>query len=522
MKVAVESVGSFQRKLSITFPANKVKSELDTAFKRMARRARLPGFRPGKVPRKVIEARFGADIRNDVANDLIQRGYRDAVASESLEPVGQPNLDETGEVGASKDFSFTVVVDVRPSVELTKATGVDVVYPKVEVAEEEIDAAVARKLEGEANAVEVDDRPVESGDMVMAEIEVKDGDEVVHTAPGSMVRTDSDPYYTGMEDFLVGMAKGDSKEGTVSFGADCRTEELAGRELSVTAKVLSILANQVPELTDELAEKLGYEGGALGMREALKAPIQAQREELARNQARANLLEVLIAENPFDVPDGMIDTSLQMLMQELRLQQAYLGRDPRSLSFSDAQIADLRLRAAFAAKAGLILEAVSEKEGITITDEDIEKKYQDLADERGQSLEAVRGYFGKPEQLEELKDRMLEEKTLDWLLERANLVDPPAAQEAEAAPAADEEPAPKKAAPKKAAPKAEAAPEPAAEEPAADVDLSFLKGAVGKVKEALETGDHDAHLQAILEAEENGKARKGALAAIKKRIETVG
>lgn len=520
MKVAVESVGSFQRKLSITFPATKVKSELDTAFKRMSRRARLPGFRPGKVPRKVLEARFGADIKADVANDLIQRGYRDACQAESLEPVGQPNLDETGDVNASSDFSFIVVVDVKPSVELTKTTGVDVVYPKVEIPDAEIDAQVARKLEGEATAVEVDDRAVQAGDMVMTEIEVKDGDDVVHSAPGSIVRTDADPYYSGMESFLLGLEKGGDKEGTVSFADTCRTEELAGRELTVSAKVLSIMANQVPELSDELAEKLGYEGGATGMREALKAGIATQREELARNQARANLLEVLIAENPFDVPEGMVDSSLQMLMQELRLQQAYLGRDPRSLSFSDAQIADLRMRAAFASKAGIILETVSNNESITITDEDIEQKYQDLADERGQSVEAVRGYFGKPDQLEELKARMLEEKTLDWLLERANLVEPSEAPAVEAAPV-EEKAAPAKKAKKAKAPEKEEAP--AAEAaPAGDADLSFLKGAVGKVKEALESGAHDADLAAALEAETNGKARKGALAAINKRIADLG
>lgn len=505
MKVAVESIGSFQRKLSITFPANKVKNELDTAFKRMGRRARLPGFRPGKVPRKVLEARFGPDIKADVANNLIQRGYRDAVQAESLEPVGQPNLDEAGEVTAKSDFVFTVTVDVKPTVELTKVKGVDVVYPKVEIADEEIEAQVARKLEGEARLVEVTGRGVERGDMVMVEFEAKDGDDVVSSAPGTMIRTEADPYYAGLEDFLVGVETGADKSGKVTFADNARTEEIAGKELDVTVKVLSIQANEVPELDDELAEKLGYEGGATGMREALKANISKQREEMARNQARANLLEVLIAENSFDVPDGMVDTSLKMLMDELRLQQAYLGRDPRSLSFSDAQIADLRMRAAFAAKAGIILEQVSNDESIEITEADIEQKMQDLADERGQTIEAVRGYFGQPDQKEELKARMLEEKTLDWLLERANFVDAKPAAEAPAAEEAVEV----------------AADEPAAEEPAAEaaeLDLSFLKGAVGKVKEALETGAYDANLAAVLEAEKGGKARKGAIAAIEKRI----
>ncbi|MCB9677341.1 MAG: trigger factor [Alphaproteobacteria bacterium] len=517
MKVAVESIGSFQRKIQITFPADRVASELDSAFKTLGRRVRLPGFRPGKAPRKVLEARYGGDIRSDVANNLIQSGYRKAIEGEKLEPVGQPTLDDTGELKHNAEFSFTVLVDVKPSVSLTKVKGVDVVYPVATISDEEVEANVRARLEGQARLVEVTDRGVEKGDMVLVELEVKDGKEVVANEPGTMIRTEADPYYPGIEDFLVGTKAGKSKKGKVTFGADARTEAVAGKELSVNAKVLSIQANEVPALDDALAEELGYEGGAGGMRNAIRGDLQTQRENLARNQARANLLEALIAANPFDVPAGMVDTSLKMLMDELRLQQAYMGRDPRSLSFSDAQIADLRIRAEFASKAGLILEKVSETEKIEITDKDLDAKYAELASERGQSVEAVKGYFVKDEAVEELKARMLEEKTLDWLLERANLVDEGA----------------KKAAPKKAAKKDEPKAEAAAEEkpkakakgkakkdeaPAAGADLSVLDGAVGKVKEAIESGAHDADLAELLAAEQNGKARKGALAAIEKRI----
>jgi len=524
MKVAVESIGSFQRKIQITVPASKVKNELDTAFKQLGRKVRLPGFRPGKAPRRVLEARYGTDIRSDVANNLVQSGYRDAIAGEKLEPVGQPTLDNPGEISGSVDFEFTVIVDVKPTVELTKVKGVDVVYPPVEVTDDEIAATVRAKLEGQARLVEVTDRGVEKGDMVLVELTVKDGKEVVCSEPGTMIRTEADPYYPGIEDFLVGTKAGKSKKGKVQFGEDARTEVVSGRELSVTAKVLSIQANEVPDLDDALAEELGYEGGAEGMRSAIRAQISQQRESLSRNQARANLLESLIAANPFDVPGGMVDTSLKMLMDELRLQQAYMGRDPRSLSFSDAQVADLRIRAEFASKAGLILEKVAETESIEITDADLDAKYIELAEERGQSVEAVKGYFVKDGAVEELKARMIEEKTLDWLLERATIVEAPKVE----AKAAEPEAKPKKAAKKKAAPKKEAAAKKEAapkkkaaakDEPAADgADLSLLKGSVGKVKEALATGDHDAHLAEILAAEQAGKARKGALAAIEKRI----
>ncbi|HHO50732.1 MAG TPA: trigger factor, partial [Deltaproteobacteria bacterium] len=435
MKVDVTSVGSFQRKLTVVVPATQVRQQLDRAYKTLARQVNMPGFRQGKAPRRVLEARYGERVEADVAQDLIQTSWIDIMNKEALQPVSQPSVAESGEVGDSEGFKFTITVDVRPEIELQTWTGLDVPYPKVEISEEAVDAAVKARLEGHARLEEVTDRPCAQGDMALVELHLFDGEEEVATEQGTMIRTEGDPYYPGLEGLLIGTETGGTLEGEVTIGEDSRVEAVAGRTLRVNATLLSLQSYGVPELTDELAEELGYEGGAEGMRVALRQQMLDTREESARNQARANLLEVLINANRFDVPDGMIDQSLNMLMDELRLQQAYQsGRDPKSISFTNAQVADLRMRAAFAAKASLILEWVSRKEKIEVEESDLESRYQELADTRGQTVEAVRGWFQKESAVEELKERILEEKTLDWLLEQANLIDPPTpAEPAEAA-----------------------------------------------------------------------------------------
>jgi FKBP-type peptidyl-prolyl cis-trans isomerase (trigger factor) len=314
----------------------------------------------------------------------------------------------------------------------------------------------------------------------------------------------------------------------VSFGADARTEAVAGQTLDVSVKVVSIQANEVPALDDAIAVELGFEGGAKALRADVESTIRKQREELTRNQARANLLQALINVNPFDVPGGMVEQQLKVLLDELRMQQAYRGVDPRKVTFSPEQVADLRMRSEFAVKGGLILEYVSRVEKVDVSDADLEAKYQELADERGQSIEAIRGYFVKEDAVDELKARLLEEKTLDWLLEKAKLVDTdPNAGAAQAKPAkkaaAPKAAAPKAAAKKAAAPKKAAAKKaaPAAEAPAVDHE-ALLAGAVGAIKSALATGAHDAHLAALHAAELAGKARKGALAAIEARLNAQG
>jgi len=325
-----------------------------------------------------------------------------------------------------------------------------------------------------------------------------------------MVKTDGDFYYPGLGAWLIGAKLGKKKSGSVTYGDNAQNEVVAGKKLKTSAKVLSIQSNQIPELTDELAAEIGFEGGVDVMRADLRTELESSRDQMVRNQARANLLQELIKANEFDVPRGMVEQQLKVLVNELRMQQAYRGIDPKTVNFNDQQIADLSMRSEFAVKGGLILEYVSKTEDINVTDEEIEAKYQEMADERGQSVEAIRGYFMKENSVEDLRGRLLEEKTLDWLLENAKLVDAPTEPEAEAAPK-------KKAAAKKKAPAKTKAKK--SKEASSDLDVSVLSGTVAAVKKALGTGDFDSSLKDLLAAEESGKARKGVLTAIQSRMD---
>ncbi len=419
----MRSVGSFQKKLQVSVPADRVRKELEAAYRDLGAKVKLPGFRPGKAPRKVLELRFGPRIQNDVASNLIQAAWTDVLAGQSFIPVGRPTVDSQGDLAADLPFEFSITVDVKPDISLNAYKGLEVGWPSVEIGDAQLDEAVRSRLEGEARLVEVTDRGVQRGDMALVALEAKDGDEVVASELGTMIRTEADPYYPGVDALLEGLAIGESKTETITFPADARTEAVAGRTLTVDVTVQGIQAREIPELTDALAEELGYEGGATGMREALRAEASKGREEAARNQARANVLQALIDTNPFDVPDGMVQDQLKALVEELRLQAAYRGQDPRTVTFNQAQIADLTVRSQFAVKGGLILEYVAKQENLEITDADLELKYQQMADERGQAVETIKGYFQRDDGVEELRSRLLEEKTLDWLLENSKIVE---------------------------------------------------------------------------------------------------
>lgn len=468
MNIEVLSENAYARKVSVTVPATTVRAALEKAYQTVGRKARLPGFREGKVPRNVLEARFGASIAEDVAGELIQESWTRAMADHGLEPVGRPSVTDQGRVAASADFSFTIAVDVKPAIVASTYTGLSVYWPKSETTEDEVTAELERRRRSQTRLTAVTDRPVAEGDVVQVELTVKDGDNVVLTEPGTLIRTRNESWFAGIESFLFGLSVDESKTGDVAFTGQARHESLKGKTLSVTAKVLGIQAMQAPELTDDLAKELGHDTVAALTADA-RASLDKGRADQARNQARANLLEALIAANPFEVPASMVEQNLNMLVEELKLQQAYAGVDPRTVRFTQAQMADLRTRAAFAAKGGLLLESVWKTEGLTATDADIEAKLAEIAAERNQTVDAIRGWIEKDGGIEDLRQRLLEEQTLDWLLAKAVVSHEAPAAAGEAAPAAEPEAEAKPA--KKAKSKKAAAEEaPAAVEAAPEAD----------------------------------------------------
>lgn len=438
MNIEVSSENAFARKVNVTIPAERVSSELDKAYREVAKRARLAGFRRGKAPRNVLEAEYGPRVRSDVASFLIQEAYEKALNVHELEPVSRPSVVEQGDLKPRSAFSFSIAVEVRPSVVATAYKGLSVFWPKSEVTEEEVDAAMENRRLRQRRLASITDRAVVAGDRVQVQLTVTDGDTELLTEPGTMVNTAREIWLKGLEQVLIGLPLEGEFSGSVTFADDARNEVVAGRELQVALKVLSIQADVVPDLDDELAKELGHDDVA-AMRAAVREELNKGRDNNSLNLARANLLQALIQANPFEVPRGMVEENLKLLTDELRLQEAYRGRDPRTVTFSESQLADLRERSAFAAKGALLLESVSKIEALAVTDEQIEAKYIEMAEERGQTVEAIKGYFVKDGMVEDLRQRMLEELTLDWLLAQAAVShEVPAAVAEEAAPAADE------------------------------------------------------------------------------------
>lgn len=414
----VEEVSTSRQKLHFTVPASEVNSALDDAYADLKKNARLPGYRKGKVPRWVLEKRYSRSIQADVAQKLMDGAYGD-IDHETLKIVSRPQVEDMGAVASKSDFAFTLGVDVQPTVEVKDYIGMDIVYPQVEISDEDVQSRISSLLSSKRKVQEIEDAEIGDGDYALVALTLKDGDDEVVDEPGTMIHIGEHKFYTGVEEHLMGLKKGDKKNFEVSITDASAFEHLRGNTYQASVEVQQVQRYVTPELTDELSVEFGYES-AENMKEKLQTEMFESKDLNFKNQARIEILQKLVGGHQFDVPEGMIETQLRALMEELAMQRMYAGEDPRKIKFSEAQLADLRTRAAFAAKAACLLASISKKEGLEVNEDDINAKLQEMADMRGQTIEAIKSYIEAEDANETLRERVQEEKTLNWLLEKSN------------------------------------------------------------------------------------------------------
>ena len=448
MQYEVESkqLTTIRRRMEFSVPGSAVKAELKMEYDKLRRTVRLRGFRPGKVPVSVIKKRFGGQVRADVAERVVNQVWREVVSD--VEVAGQPQLVDQGDLSGGQQFSFAIEVDVRPEVELGEYKGLNIEYVRRDVDEASVDQMVGVKLASLRRIQEVEEeRAVLAGDFVLTALKLVDGEEDVIEEPGTLINTGAERFYPGIEGLLVGLKKGEEKTEEVTIADTTVLDQIKGRTLTATVKVEAIQAYVTPELTDEVAGELGYEGGEDGMRAAIRMEIDERIDASAREAAQVKLLQALVAGHEFEVPTAMVDEQFEALVEEHKIRRAYAGEDMRTITIDEATQADLRSRAVFAAKASILLLQVGKVESIEVTTEDIDVKIGEIASQRGQTPQAIRGYLERENALPVLTTRVTEEKVIGWLMENAVLKavapseTPAEAAPAEAAPAEADAPA---------------------------------------------------------------------------------
>ena len=418
MKVQVEELSPVERKLSIEVPPEQVQAELGRAYAQLGRSVRLPGFRPGKIPRRILEQRFKGEVEDDVARRLVERAYLSAISEHHLDAVGAPQLTPV-RLDQEKPFAFEARVEVRPKVDPKDYRGLPFKRVQVAVTDAEVDERLEAMRQRVARLEPVEGRTVaETGDFAIVDYTgtiqrqpfpgSAAEDVTVEVAAGDLMR--------GNVPELAGTVVGQKRELDHTFAADDPEASRAGKTAHFSFTLKGLKRQLVPPLDDDFAKEVG---GGETLAE-LKAKVRGDLETAARNRAaqdeREQLVKGLVERNPFDLPRAMIERGLDAMLDGALRMMARQGLDPSRLNLDFSSLREeMRPKAEAEVRGTLLLQAVAEKEGLSVNSEELDARIAQYATESGAPLHQVRKAFKEPEQKQALEQRVREEKTVEFL-----------------------------------------------------------------------------------------------------------
>jgi len=423
--VNVVEVSAVQRRLEFTVPQAHVSAELDKAYKNLSREVRLKGFRQGKVPRKMLEARFRSHVEGEVGTRIISEAFDKALVDHDIQPVAQPEVDP-GPLKKDLDYSFSVNIEVKPVIELTTWEGVAVEWEKVEVSDDDLDAEIEQRRDAASTIEPVEDgRGIEESDLPEVNYTLTAEGMEPLVREGYLLSLSSDPYHGFLTELVMGLKKGDSNEGAATIPENYVEEGWRGVEAQVAVTVTELKALVKPELDDEFAADLGFDD-LESMRGSIRFEKQQAAEKQARDEASVRLLRSLIELNTFDVPEGLVTNQArdQLRLQFFQMQRMGLQVPATELEgLPDSMREQLLSDAREAVQRSLILEAVARTAELEVSDEQLEQRYDELAQQSGQSKAQVKGLIEKNRQVDDVRAAVLEDQALNLLLERAEITE---------------------------------------------------------------------------------------------------
>ncbi|RKD28974.1 trigger factor [Thermohalobacter berrensis] len=415
--------------LKIEVPAEKFEEGIQKAYLKNRKRFNIPGFRKGKAPKRIIEARYGKGIfYEDAINFVFPEAYSKAVDEHELEPVDRPEID-IEQIEEGKPVVFTAKVTVKPEVKLGDYTGIEVEKVEYNVTEEDVEKEIERMRERNARLVEVKDRPVKEGDILTIDYEgYVDGEQFEGgTAQNQSLEIGSGRFIPGFEEQLVGKNKDEEVEVNVTFPEEYHAENLAGKDATFKVKIHEIKEKELPELDDEFAKDVSE----FDTLDELKSDVKTKLEEQAKNREKAEkenkVLEKVVEGAEIDIPEVMIENQIDNELREFEYRLRFQGLDlEKYLEMTNTKREDLRdqLRpnAEKAVRTELVLEAIAEKEEIKETEEELNKELEKIAKQYNQDAEKFKKNM-KADDLEYIKLGIIKRKTVEYLVENAKFVE---------------------------------------------------------------------------------------------------
>jgi trigger factor len=427
MKTELVDVSETRKNLVVEIPTDAVDAEITRVTARYSKQARLPGFRPGKVPAKVALQRFKGQILQDAAEHLVAHAVQDALGERGVQPVEQPSIQDLV-VREGQPLTFTATFDVVPEFDPGDLSDVELRKQPVLVEEEAVDQALERLRERAARFEPVDGTVVEAGHTAVVDLvrqgTAKDGTRLPedrHQQVSIELGAAANP--PGFDEQLLGMSVGDTKNFTLTYPNDYGAAELAGTTLDCTVTVHEIKRRVVPALDDEFAKDLGEFESLEALRARVRADLEAEAAESAERQVRSDLMKKLAERVPFAVPPSLVEHEVERRMQDFARRLMDQRVDPRQMNIDWGAFRQAQQEPATeAVKSAMALDEIARREDLTVSEQDLATELDRYAEGTGRSAASIRARLEQEGELPRLAAGLRREKAITWALGKAKIV----------------------------------------------------------------------------------------------------
>ncbi len=419
MLLNYEDLSPVKKSVEVEIPADLISNEAKRVTTEFTRQAKLPGFRPGKVPLSVVRTRFAKEIQDEVMSRLLSRSFREAISEKGVEPVGDPQLQHVDAFIEGAPIKYKAEFEIKPNIELRDYRGIEVDDPKIEVSDEDVDKMIDR-LREQSSAYRVEsDRSLQDDDFAMIDITTSGEGLDAETRSGHF-RVGEETPMSELHEALRGKKPGETASFDKTYGEDAANENFRGKNIHHEVALKEIRVQEKPEINDEFAKSVGGWDSVQQMREAIGADIRKHKEFEALRVKQNQIGEHLLGIHDFEVPDALVEEELGKSLQNYARFLASQDIDVEKADLDWNKISEeFRPEAVKRVKRGLILEAIAKKEAIEVSDVEVDAEIRRAANENGRDFAEVKHRLRHDGGYEALRASLAQEKALAFVLQNA-------------------------------------------------------------------------------------------------------
>ena len=437
MKTEFTDVTETQKTLTVEIPSEVVDAEIHRVARDYSKQARLPGFRPGKVPQTIVKQRFREQIMHDVMHGLIPRAVEEALQERGIEPVDTPSIKDVA-LKEGQPLTFTAAIETVPTFDPGDLASITLRQASVSVTDEMVEETLQRLRDRAAKYEPAEGRALAAGDTALVDLHRTMPSTTPSTTPATMASTtpggerehhhdvsvemDSPANPPGFAEKIAGMHVGEERTFTIDFPDTYPAQTLAGQQVAYEVTLKSIHVKTLPELDDEFAKDLGEFESLAALRDRIRTDMQAEAEENVKRQVRADLLKQLAQRVSFELPASLVDREIDRRIEEFARQLMAQKVDPREAGIDWAQLREAQRGAARETVASaLVLDELARREQITVAAEDVDKEIEQFATRAGRTPAALRAQLEKEGGISRLYAGLRREKAVDLAMSRAKM-----------------------------------------------------------------------------------------------------